>query len=81
MRGCIPFTESFYRRSTILFFVQGIGNSASAVGAGQRELYQSGGWSWTDSDDRYLIVVNLSDVRSEGQVKIPWQEGEGKTWR
>jgi hypothetical protein len=38
-------------------------------------------WSWTDSDDRYLIVVNLSDIKSQGQVKIPWQEGTGKTWR
>lgn len=38
-------------------------------------------WSWTDSDDRYLIVVNLSNIKSQGQVRIPWQEGVGKTWR
>ena len=37
-------------------------------------------WSWTDGDDRYLIVVNLSDSKSEGHVKIPWQEVAGKTW-
>lgn len=38
-------------------------------------------WSWAGSDDRYLIVVNLSDIRSQGQVRIPWQEGKGKTWQ
>jgi hypothetical protein len=38
-------------------------------------------WSWTDSADRYLIAVNLSDIKAQGQVKIPWQEGKGKTWR
>lgn len=38
-------------------------------------------WSWTDGDERYLIVVNLSDTPSQGQVKIPWQEVAGKTWR
>ncbi len=37
-------------------------------------------WSWTDDDDRYLIIVNLSEGRAQGQVKIPWQEGAGRTW-
>lgn len=37
-------------------------------------------WSWADNNDRFLIVVNLSDTRSQGQVRIPWQEGAGRTW-
>ncbi len=38
-------------------------------------------WSWTGTVDRYLIIVNLSNVRSQGQVRIPWHEGAGKMWR
>lgn len=38
-------------------------------------------WNWTDGDVRFLIVANLSNTRSQGQVKISWQEGAGKTWR
>ena len=37
-------------------------------------------WCWTDDDGRYLIIVNLSDARAQGQVKIPWLEGAGGTW-
>lgn len=31
-------------------------------------------WSWTHGDERYLIVVNLSDVQSQARVKVPWAE-------
>jgi hypothetical protein len=26
---------------------------------------------WVGSDARYLIVVNLSDVQSQGKVRVP----------
>jgi len=38
-------------------------------------------WSWTGTEERYLIVVNLSNTRSQGQVRIPWREAAGQTWR
>jgi hypothetical protein len=38
-------------------------------------------WSWVKDNDRFLIVVNLSDNAAQGQVQIPWDELRGKTWR
>jgi hypothetical protein len=29
-------------------------------------------WSWVYKDERYLIVVNLSDVRAQGLVQVQW---------
>jgi hypothetical protein len=29
-------------------------------------------WSWLKDEERYLIVVNLSDCPSQAQVRIPW---------
>ena len=36
-------------------------------------------WSWTDAESRYLIVVNLSDRRSQGRVRTPWEDVQGET--
>ena len=38
-------------------------------------------WCWTKDDDRYLIVVNLSDIQSQGNIRMPWNELQGKTWQ
>jgi Alpha amylase, catalytic domain len=44
-------------------------------------------WSWTpgdddsDSDHRHLVVVNLSETPSQGQVPLPWQDLPGRRWR
>src|SRR5580704_15169725 len=37
-------------------------------------------WNWTHDSGRYLIVVNLSDIKSAGHVHLPWTEGGGRTW-
>ena len=37
-------------------------------------------WSWKN-DDRYLVVVNLSDYKSQGQVKLPWPELGTGNWQ
>lgn len=59
---------------------------------GQWEICQNTGWPdnqtyknliaycWLQGDDRYLVVVNFSDVQSQGNVKIPWNELQGKRW-
>ena len=31
-------------------------------------------WTWTHEEERYLIVVNLSDFHSQARVKVPWAE-------
>ena len=38
-------------------------------------------WCWTKDDERYLVVVNLSEGSVQAHVQAPWQEGAGKTWR
>ena len=38
-------------------------------------------WSWLKGDDRYLIVVNLSDSAAQARIQIPWGEVRTETWR
>jgi len=38
-------------------------------------------WSWDKSDDRYLIVVNLSNNGSQARVKVPWNDLQSESWR
>jgi len=38
-------------------------------------------WTWVKDDDRYLIIVNLSDTTVQARVHIPWRDLMGETWR
>lgn len=38
-------------------------------------------WCWTGETTRNLIVVNLSDWRSQARVQVPWDDVRGRTWR
>lgn len=38
-------------------------------------------WSWAKDDDRYVIIVNLSDTTSQARVRIPWNDVQGESWR
>jgi hypothetical protein len=38
-------------------------------------------WNWIQDDDRYLIVVNLSDNAVQARVLVPWGDAGGETWR
>lgn len=38
-------------------------------------------WCWRKGDDRRLIVVNLSDARSQARVSCPWRDLAGRSWR
>ena len=38
-------------------------------------------WCWAMGDERYLVVINLSDWQSQAQVQIPWADLAGKQWR
>jgi len=35
-------------------------------------------WGWVKDDARYLVVVNLSEKKSDGEVRVPF--AAGKTW-
>jgi hypothetical protein len=38
-------------------------------------------WVWRNEKENHLIVVNLSDHRSQARIQLPWDELTGKTWR
>jgi len=38
-------------------------------------------WCWRSAGEHLLIVVNLSDSGAQGQVRLPWDELAGKSWR
>jgi hypothetical protein len=38
-------------------------------------------WCWQKSDERWLIVVNLSGLRSQACVRLPWHDLAGRIWR
>jgi hypothetical protein len=37
-------------------------------------------WSWLSGDERYLIIVNLSDSPAQGRVKVTWADANGVEW-
>jgi hypothetical protein len=38
-------------------------------------------WCWSQLEERYLVVVNLSQTQSQARVQLPWPELAGKTWQ
>lgn len=38
-------------------------------------------WCWWGGEARYLVVINLSDVQSQGCVKLPWSDLNGNKWQ
>jgi hypothetical protein len=39
------------------------------------------GWSWSKGNDHHVIIVNLSDDRAQGRIRVPFEELGGRTWR
>jgi hypothetical protein len=37
-------------------------------------------WSWLKDDERYVIVVNLSDVTAQGRVQVQWAHAGANKW-
>jgi hypothetical protein len=38
-------------------------------------------WCWDQVEARYLVVVNLSEYRSQARVQLPWNKLAGRTWQ
>ena len=34
-------------------------------------------WTWERPDQRHLVVVNPSDARADGMVRLPWADLDG----
>jgi len=38
-------------------------------------------WCRRLGQDRYLVVLNLSDAAAQGRVRVPWDELRGRSWQ
>jgi glycosidase len=38
-------------------------------------------WCWRKQEERCVVVVNLSDARSQARVRVPWGDLGGRRWR
>jgi hypothetical protein len=38
-------------------------------------------WGWRREGERCVVVVNLSDARSQARVRMPWEDIAGRSWR
>ncbi len=38
-------------------------------------------WCWRTGDERCVVVVNLSDARSQARISLPWDDLAGRAWR
>jgi hypothetical protein len=38
-------------------------------------------WCWRKGEARRVVVVNLSEARSQGRVRVPWDDLAGRSWR
>lgn len=38
-------------------------------------------WCWVKDEERYLIIINFSEVNSQARIHVPWDELRGRTWR
>ena len=37
-------------------------------------------WTWELNEERYLIIVNLSDAPAQGRIQLPWAETGSGCW-
>lgn len=38
-------------------------------------------WCWRSPQTRHLVVVNFAEQRSQGRVRLPWDDLAGRAWR
>ena len=38
-------------------------------------------WTWLWDEERYLIVVNLSENAAQARIQVPWKQAENRTWQ
>jgi len=63
-------------------FRQGTWRLCAHTGWPDNSSYQNiVAWRWWDDDERYLIVVNLSDAPAQAHVQVAWDDLAGHTWK
>lgn len=70
-----------------------VGKSGLCTGTGEWQLCERTGWPdnsmhlnlvawcWQIGEARYLVAINLSDVQSQGHVRLPWSDLAGSMWQ
>jgi glycosidase len=38
-------------------------------------------WCWRKAEEKHLIIVNLSETRSQARIPLPWDHLTGRSWR
>ncbi|HTD53781.1 MAG TPA: alpha-amylase family glycosyl hydrolase, partial [Silvibacterium sp.] len=81
-----PDLQSFYEKLLAVIerpiFREGEWNLCERTGWPDNESFLNlVAWSWRKDEERYLIVVNLSDSPAQGQVRVPWSDVAGKKWQ
>jgi hypothetical protein len=38
-------------------------------------------WCWRKGEEQRVVVVNLSEARSQGRIRVPWDDLAGRSWR
>ena len=78
--------QAFYKKLLTAIhapvFRQGQWTLCPRSGWPDNSSYQNlGAWSWSNGDDRRLVLVNLSDRAAQARVRVPWDDVGGKVWR
>jgi hypothetical protein len=81
-----PDLQSFYRTLLKAASLEGLRNGnwklCERAGWPGNESYQNFvAWCWRSASEQYLVVLNLSGARSQGKVRVPWDELKGRSCR
>jgi hypothetical protein len=78
--GVSAFYEKLLRTVNSDVFRSGQWSLCERTGWPDNASYQSlVAWNWVKDENRYLIVVNLSDHTAQAQVRVPWPEIGGES--
>ena len=76
------FYTKLLRATDTSVFRQGNWTLHRCTGWPENSTYQNlVAWSWTDADERSLVVVNFSDSSAQGRIQVLWNDLPGKAWR
>ncbi len=77
--------QAFYRKLLAAIdspvFREGQWSLCERTGWPDNASYQSiVAWQWTGNEERYLIIVNLSDGAAQALVHVEWEDLAGQNW-
>ena len=82
MQTCRFFIRSCCRQSALKRSATVSGGSAKKSGWPDNQSCKNlVAWCRRSAAARFLIIVNLSDARSQGRVLLPWDELSGSMWQ